>query len=387
MSSYDVLVVGGGIVGLAHALEAQRRGLSVLLCERAPRAVGASIRNFGMVWPIGQPAGRGFQRALKSRAIYLDLAAKAGFWVEPVGSLHAVHHEDELECVDQFVERTRPFGFEVSRLSAKEAIARCPALRPERLLGALWSATELAVNPREVVAKLHAYLATLPRAEVRAGCAIRRIEHPKAELASGEVVTAKQIFVCGGDDVETLYPEIFRAAPVSRCKLQMMRTIVQPGGFRLGTHVAAGSTLRHYPVFKGLPALDSVRARFARDLPHFDRWGIHVMASQTREGEITIGDSHEYGDLLDPFDQDQIDRWILDYLTGFLHLPDLTIAQRWHGVYLKRMDGFLEFIHEPEPGVRIVTGLGGNGMTLSLGLAVEHFESLDRGQAWVPTPA
>lgn len=387
MSSYDVLVVGGGIVGLAHALEASRRGLTVLLCERLPRAVGASVRNFGMIWPIGQAPGRAFQRAMKSRERYLELAAQAGFWIDRVGSVHAVHHEDELACVRQFVERAGPAGFEVGCMSPKEAVARCPALRPERLLGALWSGTELAVNPREVVARLHAHLASMPGVQVRTGCAVRRIEHPRAELASGETVTATRIFVCGGDDVETLYPEVLRSAALSRCKLQMMRTVVQPGGFRLGTHVAAGSTLRHYPVFKNVPALKDVKSRFARDYPHFDRWGIHVMASQTREGEITIGDSHEYGDLLDPFDLDQIDRWILEYLTGFLNLPDLTIAQRWHGVYLKRMDGFLEFIHEPEPGVRIVTGLGGNGMTLSMGLAVEHFDSLERGESWVPTPA
>lgn len=63
----DVLIVGGGIVGLAHALAYAKRGLKVVVFERNLQAVGASIRNFGMVWPIGQPEGNLYNRALKSR--------------------------------------------------------------------------------------------------------------------------------------------------------------------------------------------------------------------------------------------------------------------------------------------------------------------------------
>jgi len=92
------------------------------------------------------------------------------------------------------------------------------------------------------------------------------------------------------------------------------------------------------------------------------------MASQNGLGEVVIGDSHEYGDAVGPFNNERIDDLVLQYLQGFLDLPTLRIAQRWQGTYAKHPTAPYWVVH-PSPEVAIVTGLGGSGMTLAFGLA------------------
>jgi FAD dependent oxidoreductase TIGR03364 len=173
------------------------------------------------------------------------------------------------------------------------------------------------------------------------------------------------LWVCSGTDLETLYPEALAAVGLMPCKLQMMRT--PPVGWRLGPMLAAGLTLKHYPAFTACPSLPAMRERLAREYPEHERFGIHVMAAQNGAGELVLGDSHEYGDAVSPFDNPAIDRLILDYLHTFLDVPE-TIAARWHGLYVKHpTEPYV--VLRPAAGVITTVGLGGAGMTLSFGLA------------------
>lgn len=369
----DLLVVGAGILGLAHALEGARRGLKVVVCERDAQAQGASVRNFGMVLPIGQAPGRVHRRALRSREIWLETAPAAGIWHAETGSLHLAYRGDELQVLEEFAAAAPGLGYDVALLTAAEVSARSAAVRPEGLLGGLWSPTEVCVDPREAIAKLPAYLHEKHGVEFYFSTPVHRIDLPHAHTARGDF-KARRALVCSGADFASLYPDTYAASGLTRCKLQMMRTEPQPDAWSLGPILAGGLTLRHYASFADCPSLAALKQRVADETPAYDRWGIHVMASQNGLGEIVIGDSHEYDSDISPFDRPEIDRLILDYLGGFLKAPALRIAQRWHGIYAKNPTA-AEYSAEVVPGVRIVNGVGGGGMSTAFGLAQETFDA------------
>jgi D-hydroxyproline dehydrogenase subunit beta len=371
----DVAVIGGGIVGLAFAWTAARSGRSVVLFERDRKAQGASVRNFGMVWPIGQPSGAPHARALRSRELWRELAEAAGISLDPVGSLHLAYHADELAVLEEFVDRSTDLGFDCALLTPGETLRRSPSVQPDGLLGALWSPTEACVDPRQAIATIPGFLAETQNVQLRFGSVVTSIEMPEVRTTDGEVWEVDRAIVCGGADFRTLFPEVFDGSGIRLCKLQMMRTGPQADGWRLGPMLAGGLTLCHYAAFQVCPSLDLLRRRFDETMPEFVRQGIHVMASQNSLGEVVIGDSHEYDDAIEPFDKPAIDRLILEYLRGMVRLPDWTIAARWHGIYAKHPTRLI-FTAEPQPGAKVVTAPGGAGMTLSFGFAEELWNEL-----------
>jgi D-hydroxyproline dehydrogenase subunit beta len=365
--SYDDAVVGAGILGLAHAYQLARRGRRVVVFERSPRATGASVRNFGMLWPIGQPFGPLRRLARKSLSTWLDVLESSGLWHERTGSLHLAYREDEAQVLREFAQECAEHGEPVDLLTPQQVCERTVAVKQAELRLALASNQEVCVDPREVVAELPSWLSRRFGVDFEFGRAITAAEIPT--VAAGNMRwSIDRLWICSGDELNLLFADELEQAGLVRCKLQMMRSHSVGGGRRIGPMLAAGLTLRHYASFENCPSLPALRRRIAEDTPWLDRFGIHVLVSQNGQGELTIGDSHEYDAEIEPFDKMEIDDWIVGYLHTFLEVPDLRIATRWHGTYVKHKTEPYVVIH-PAPAVAAITGVGGAGMTLSFGLA------------------
>ena len=364
----NAIVIGAGIVGLATARALAIRGKKVRVLERNSFAVGASIRNFGMIWPIGQPDGKMYERAMLSQSIWKEIAAASGIWHDPVGSLHLAYSDVEMEVLESFrdsVKNTRDYTL----MSPSEAAVHSTAIVQNGLKGGLYSPDEMIVDSPTAIKALPAYLNEKYGVEFIWDTHVQQVETGKV-YSGNKVFEADEIYVCNGPDFENLFPETFAAMPITKCKLQMMRMGVQPNGWRMGPSLCGGLSLTHYASFSaaGEP-LQRLKQHIEDTMPDYVKWGIHVMVSQNASGELIIGDSHEYGPTHDPFEKSFINDLILKYLSGFARFQEEKITVNWNGVYAKLKDGRTEIVTSPMAGVTIINGLGGAGMTLSFGLA------------------
>jgi FAD dependent oxidoreductase TIGR03364 len=370
----QVAIVGAGIAGLAQAWSAAERGHRVTVFERTAQATGASIRNFGMVWPIGMPAGEMYQTAMLGRRRWLRLAAEAGLWLLPCGSLHLAHFPDEWAVLNEFVERSNTTGIECELITPSAVAKLTPAAKQQGLIGAMFSPSEAVVNAREACAVLTKYLQDHHAVTFRFNTAINRVDSGRLTTAAGEVVSADEIIVCPGADFAHLFPQELRHSGMFVRKLQMLKTAPQPAGWRIGPHLAGGLTLRHYTTFADCTTVAALQRRVAAETPELDRYGIHVMASQNNYGEVLLGDSHEYDAEITPFEKAEIEHLMLRELAKIIELPHWDITLRWAGCYPKNPQG-THWQAAPFPGVTIINGMGGAGMTMSFGVAERFWSS------------
>ncbi len=371
MNKIDIAIVGGGIIGLAHAVAAVEKGYSVQLFEQEEMAVGASVRNFGLVWPIGQPAGNLYDRTMKSREKWLEMSKKANFWALENGSFHLAYQDDEYAVLSEYHTK---FGNRTQLLSATEVLKKSPNVNPENLKGGLFSDTEVNVNPKRAIHSICNWLALQPKCTVNLGEKVLSVDGGLIITSKG-TYHAEQVFICGGSDFQSLYPEVFNTSGLIKSKLQMMRSKSRNEQFILGPTLCGGLTLRHYASFAQCDSLEVYRNRITRESPEFDKWGIHVMVSQNEYNELVIGDSHEYALSFDPFDKSEINDHIINYMHTFLKSNNIDLLETWHGVYAKNPNG-TEFVSQPEAKVKIITGFGGAGMTFSFGYALEEIAKL-----------
>jgi len=314
--SYDCVIVGAGIVGLAHALVAARAGVRTLLVEREARATGASIPNFGFVTVNGQEAGDCWRRARRSREIWAEVAREAGIAVHQRGLLVAARRPAALRVLREFA--AGPMGDGCRILGPQEAAAAAGGGLRGDLAGALLSPHELRVESQDAVPRLTAWLAERLGVHLLPRMAVLGVETGRLQTTAGPI-DAPHIIVCPGTDLRTLFPAIFTRRDVTLCKLHMLR--VADPGWRLPASVISDLGLIRYRGYAGCPSLPSLHALLVSEQGAALEHGVHLIAVQGADGSLVVGDSHRYGDAPDPFQPEAVDALILEELAAVLNLP------------------------------------------------------------------
>jgi D-hydroxyproline dehydrogenase subunit beta len=323
------------------------------------------VRNFGFVTVTGQERGATWARARRTGAIWEEVAVQAGIPILQRGLWMTTRRPEALPVLEAFMNTEMAEGCEL--LSRARSRASCPHLVDDHVQAVLRSSVDLRVESQRAIPKIAAWLTErLGVTFLRETCVLA-VAPPRVETSRG-VVEAGAVAVCPGDDVATLYPERIAQYQVTRCKLQMLR-LADPG-FRLPGAVMSDLGLLRYPGYAALPEAQPLRVRLQAEQGEQLRHGIHLIAVQSGDGSLIVGDSHQYGPAPDFFADERVDELILAEYAAATGRPPPTVRERWLGTYPAAADRQM-FIDAPADDVRIVMITSGTGASTGFAIGEE----------------
>jgi FAD dependent oxidoreductase TIGR03364 len=363
-----VVIVGGGVLGTMHAVMARRRGFSVVHLEREAEARGASVRNFGLIWVSGRRAGPELALALRARELWESIAeCSPGTGFRPAGSLTVATSEAELRVLSEAagLPDAKERDFELLDPGGVRAVN--PALRGD-LLGGLYCGTDAIVEPRVALPAVRAALAGPDYEWLPGREAVEVVAHGVRDQW-GRWYRGDLVVLCTGANFTGVAGPHLASTQhhLRRVRLQMMQTA--PFGGTVTTAVADGDSLRYYPAYE-VPSRDLL----APQSPVAAAARAQLLLVQRADGGLTIGDTHEYDEPF-AFDVEEAPyEHLLARASALLGRELPPVRRRWAGVY-SEVTGTSDLYHRSAvaPGVVLVTGPGGRGMTCSPAIAEETF--------------
>jgi FAD dependent oxidoreductase TIGR03364 len=381
----DVVVVGAGIIGLAHAAHAVANGLTVTIIERDHHAAGASVRNFGHCCITAQ-SGELYELARTSRKYWLEFAEQAGFWAVESGAVVLARTDAEMAVLRELSAVREPGQVQLlSPAATRERLDPVAAGLHDGgtrqgdwpgLVGGAFLRDDLRVDPRTTVAKLAEWLSRQPGVELHwntAALGFSQSPDGVTVQTSRGALQAKRVFVCVGHDVDYLFPDLAAEHRIQRCALQMSLA-AGPAGVRFTPAVLTATSMLRYPAFTDMPSAEALRSEVEAKQPELLDIGANVMFTQRPDGTIILGDSHHYHRTADPFLDETVTDALNNDISGRIGRP-LEIIERWQGIYASS-DVAPILVRDIQPGVTVVSVTSGVGMTLSFGLAHRNVSRL-----------
>ena len=204
----DVLIVGGGVIGMSIAWRAAQQGLSVIVADPRP-GQGATHAAAGMLTPIAEAAyaereifalGQDSLRRYPDFITELQNATGLATGFRQAGTLQVAYDGDDLAVLREIQVLQESFGVRLEQLTARECREAEPMLDPSVRAGLL-AHDDGSVDPRLLTVALHTAAqgsgACLVRelvTEIR--CAAGRASG--ARLADDSVITARWIVLAAG---------------------------------------------------------------------------------------------------------------------------------------------------------------------------------------------
>ncbi|MBU2912930.1 TIGR03364 family FAD-dependent oxidoreductase [Reichenbachiella agariperforans] len=378
---YDLIVVGGGILGTFHAYHALMAGKTVAMIERDYEPMSATVRNFGQVVPSGMDA-KWQKHGRRSLEIYKDIQAKTDISIRQNGSIYIASDEEEMTLIHELHQINQVNGYASQLKSPAECLETYQGLKADYVKGGLFFPDEVTVEPRVAVHQIRAYLIEQYGLQYLSNRCVTEIESASDNqwvfCNSGEVFMSEKVVVCTGSDFKNLYPKLYQESDLEVTKLQMMQTVPQRNQFIPGS-VLTGLSIRRYESFSECNSYAAIKAKEDPQSKHKE-WGIHILFKQAMDGSVIIGDSHEYADAAQAdmlgFDINQeMNQYMIQLAKEIFDLESWELQRTWFGVYSQCKNKDV-FEHTIDQHIHIVTGIGGKGMTGSAGFAEESIRRI-----------
>lgn len=381
LSKYDLIVVGGGILGTFHAYHALVKGLRVLQLEKDNYPVSSTVRNFGQVVPSGM-SGKWFDYGVRGLEIYKSIQNEMDISVRNNGSIYIASDPDEVQMLHELSSHYKQVGY-VHELWSKEQILKTyPMMKDSYVKEAIVFKQEVSVEPDLMIHRLHAYMQTkFDNYTLKYNTTVMscddHVEVVKVTTSDLQVFETGKVIICNGYEFKILYRSLFDDSGLKISKLQMMRTKPMKN-MHLPGNILTGLTTRRYESFEAYcPSFHKITV--PDHYKELREQGIHILFKQAIDGSIIVGDSHEYakGNQLDELGfsiNSRINDLMLAEANRIIAMDQSMIASSWAGFYAQHDNDILEV--DVSDRIHVRTGIGGKGMTASAGYAEKSIEAI-----------
>ncbi len=149
---YDVIVIGGGIIGLSCGYYLSKSGRKVLVLDQSEFAAGSSGACDDMILLQSKKAGVTLELSIESLELYRSLEGELGydFGFKQLGGMILIENQRDLSIMEEFVQGQRAYGVNVSIIDRKETMQRQPNINP-KYIASTYSADDSQVYPMLVM--------------------------------------------------------------------------------------------------------------------------------------------------------------------------------------------------------------------------------------------